>query len=99
MRLLTVFAGLLFVLAPAGGFADDAAWTGVTDPTWADVTNWDPNTVPGTGNIATFSGASSNTTIDLGGGVTVKEIDFDTASVVSYTIGSGGAGGADPYIG
>ncbi len=48
--------------------------------------------MPGAGNTATFNGASSNTTIDLGAGVTLGTLLFDTASASAYTIGSGAVG-------
>ena len=46
----------------------------------------------GASDIATFSGISANTTIDLGSGVTNGLILFDTSSAPAYTIGSGGVG-------
>ena len=89
---LMPFIILIFVLVSPSTFADSATWTGAVNSTWANDTNWDPNTIPGTGNTAIFNSTSSNTTIDLGTGVTIKEIDFDTSSVASYTIGDNGAG-------
>jgi autotransporter-associated beta strand protein len=68
------------------------AWTGVTDATWATPTNWLGSSVPGTGDTATFNAASSNTTIDLGAGVTLGTLLFDTSSAAAYTIGSGAVG-------
>ncbi len=69
------------------------SWTGTTDNTWAGANNWSPSGPPGTGNTATFNGAGNgNTTISLGGGVTISNLVFDTATVVPYTIGSGAAG-------
>jgi fibronectin-binding autotransporter adhesin len=78
--------------------ADSATWNGTTDATWAELTNWssDPNPVPGSGNTATFDNAgNANTTIDLGAGVTISSIVFDTADAAAYTIGDGGAGAQD----
>ncbi len=78
--------------------ADSATWNGTTDATWATTTNWssDPNPVPGTADTATFNANSltvnSNTTIDLGGGVTIGSIVFDTVDVAAYTLGTGAAG-------
>ncbi|MGJ8642874.1 MAG: autotransporter-associated beta strand repeat-containing protein [Luteolibacter sp.] len=72
-------------------YADDT-WDGDTDGTWATATNWG-TAAPGTGEIATFSGAGNgNTTIDLGAGVTVGGIVFDTVSAAAYTIGAGVVG-------
>ena len=73
--------------------AASAAWTGTTDALWATLTNWTANPVPGTGDTATFNSAGNgNTTIDLGGGVTVGTVVFDTASAAAYTIGAGAVG-------
>jgi autotransporter-associated beta strand protein len=49
--------------------------------------------VPSAGDTATFNGAGNgNTTIDLGAGVTLSSLLFDTSSAAAYTIGSGGVG-------
>jgi autotransporter-associated beta strand protein len=68
-----------------------AAWTGALNAFWATATNWNPNTVPGSGDTATFNGAGNgNTTIDLmGRQVTINTIVFDTASAARYRIGRG----------
>ena len=70
------------------------SWTGTTDSNWATATNWSTATsAPGAGETATFNGAGNgNTTIDLGAGVTVGALLFDTSSAAAYTIGSGAAG-------
>jgi len=79
-------------VAPTASAAS-AAWTGTTDALWATTTNWTASPVPGTGDTATFNDAGNgNTTIDLGGGVTVSTVLFDTASAAAYTIGSGAVG-------
>ena len=67
-----------------------AAWTGAINAFWRTATNWNPNTVPGSGDTATFNGAGNgNTTIDLLSGVTINTIVFDTASAAAYTIRGG----------
>lgn len=76
--------------------ADDAVWNGTTDADWATPTNWssDPNPVPGTGNTATFNNAGGlDDVIDLGAGVTISSIIFNTVDAAAYTIGSGGTTG------
>jgi hypothetical protein len=85
--------GLLLASIPAAHAASDT-WTGTTDGTWATTTNWNPSVaVPGTGDTATFNGAgNSNTTLNLGGGVTLGTLLFDTSSAAAYTIGSGAVG-------
>ena len=90
------WAALAISLAASIGIASAASdtWVGTTDSTWATTTNWALDTTPpGSTETATFNGAGNgNTTIDLGAGVTVGSIVFDTASAAAYTIGSGGAG-------
>lgn len=78
------------VSSTAGG----ANWTGANGSTWAG-SNWSSSPIPGTPTIrtATFNSAGGgNTTVSLGGGVTINTVLFDTASVAAYTIGSGGVG-------
>lgn len=72
--------------------AANASWTGATDNTWAGTGNWSATPVPGTGDTATFNAATLNTTIDLGSGVTISNILFDTSSAAAYTIGANAAG-------
>ncbi len=71
--------------------ADSLTWDGTTDGQWSDLTNWVGGAaVPGTGNTATFNNAGGAVDIiDLGGGVTISIIAFDTASAAAYTIGAG----------
>jgi len=87
---------IAFALASAHhAYADDATWNSITDAAWATESNWFllPNPVPSTGNTATFDNAGGlDDIIDLGAGVTISSIVFDTANVAAYTIGSGGAG-------
>jgi fibronectin-binding autotransporter adhesin len=74
--------------------ATSASWLGGSSALWATSANWSgsPATVPGTGDTATFNANSANTTIDLGGGVTILNLLFNTGSAAAYTIGTGGAG-------
>ena len=91
---------ILFVLALVGSFvaaqgawAANATWNGTSDGTWATAGNWSTSSVPGTGNTATFNNAGAgHTTLDLGGGVTIAGILFDTVNAAAYTIGTGGVG-------
>lgn len=91
---LSPFLGTLSVIAVTQTLhAASATWNGTTDATWATGTNWSTTPVPGTGEIATFDNAGGAVdTIDLGAGVTIKDILFNTSSVAAYTIGSGAAG-------
>ena len=66
--------------------------TCAADGTWADA-NWSATPVPGTGDTATFNGlGNGHTTIDLGGGVTIMNLLFDTGNAAAYTIGTGAVG-------
>jgi len=84
-------AGLLVLTGALNLQAASGTWTGATDANWADA-NWSATPVPGTGNTATFSGAGNgNTTINLGSGVTILDLLFNTGSAAAYTIGAGAA--------
>lgn len=94
LRLLGLI-GLANIFVQPCAHATSDAWDGSTDGTWATSTNWatDPALVPGAGEIATFNGAGNGfTVLDLGAGVSVGSIVFDTASAAAYTIGSGAVG-------
>ncbi len=67
--------------------AANATWTGTSSNTWGTTTNWTSSPVPGSGNTATFSGASGNTTVSTGA-ITIDTILFDTASAAAYTLGT-----------
>lgn len=84
--------GLLFAVIPLAHGAS-ATWNGTTDAIWATGTNWSATPVPGTGDTATFNNAGGVVdVIDLGAGVTINILLFDTANVAAYTIGSGAVG-------
>jgi autotransporter-associated beta strand protein len=85
-------AGIVLGSLPGARAASDT-WTGAGDALWSNTGNWLGGGIPGAGDTATFNGASSNTTVDLGAGVTLSSLVFDTGSAAAYTIGSGGAGG------
>jgi hypothetical protein len=74
-------------------YATSDTWSGGTDGVWATALNWVNNGTPGTGDTATFSDAGNgNVMIDLGLGVTLATLLFDTADAAAYTIGTGAAG-------
>ena len=86
--LISVAAAMLLPAQPS--LAANATWNGTTDALWSTSTNWSAIPVPGTGDTATFNNAGGAVdTIDLGGGVTVNSILFDTTNVAPYTIGAG----------
>lgn len=96
-RLTTkLLAAVLCVAGLPSLQAASGSWTGLgADSLWSTAGNWSPiSTPPGTGGqTATFNGAgNSKTTIDLGAGINVSNIVFDTASAAAYTIGAGAAG-------
>lgn len=89
-RVVIVCAWLAF--AQAAGAAS-GTWNGTTDATWVTESNWSVAPVPGTGDTATFDGTGNgNVTLDLGLGVTIRTLLFDTPSAAAYTIGAGAAG-------
>jgi hypothetical protein len=82
-----LFLAVVFNLQAASG-----TWTGATDNTWAGA-NWSASPVPGTGDTATFNGlGNGHTTIDLGSGVTIMNLLFNTGSAAAYTVGNGAVG-------
>ena len=71
-------------------YAVDTTWDGETNGVWAIGTNWVGDTTPGSGDAAIFlDGGNGNTTIDLGGAITIDQILFQTATAAAYTIGLG----------
>jgi autotransporter-associated beta strand protein len=73
--------------------AADATWIGTISSTWSNLLNWTLGGPPGSGDTATFNNAGNgNTTLNLGTGVTVMTILFNTSSAAPYTIGSGAVG-------
>ena len=95
VALITIGSLAALLASPsAQAAAGNSTWNGTTDALWATVTNWASSTLPGTGNTATFNNAgNANTTLDLGAGVTISAVTFDTAAAAGYTIGSGAVGG------
>jgi MYXO-CTERM domain-containing protein len=81
------------IVSSAGLRAANATWNGAGDSVWSNEANWSTVPVPGSGDVATFNGAGNgNIGIDLGSGVTVQSIVFDTASAAAYAIGLSPAG-------
>lgn len=92
-KLLAASLGLSLAAIPLqSALAGSTTWLGNTSGVWSDSTNWAAGTTPGDGETATFNGASTNTTLDLGtGGVTIGSVLFDTSSAAAYTIGVDGS--------
>lgn len=85
---ITLLFAAAFLAQPV--FAVDATWNGSVDGQWSNGSNWSATPVPGTGNQALFNNAGGgNTTIDLGGGVTIRQLVFNASGAAAYTIGSG----------
>lgn len=89
----------MLVLGAAAAFPAKTArgasgtWNGTTDALWSSALNWSSGSVPGTGDTATFDNAGNGkTVVDLGAGVTINTILFDTANAAGYTIGAGPVG-------
>jgi hypothetical protein len=89
---LTQITSLLLLAGALNLQAASGTWTGANDATWAGA-NWSTTPVPGSADVATFNGAgNANTTIDLGGGVTILNLLFNTGSAAAYTVGAGAVG-------
>ncbi len=72
----------------------DDVWTGALGTgTWASDGNWSSTPVPGSGDTARFRSAGGPIdVIDLGGGVTISTLLFETPFVATYTLGAGALG-------
>ncbi|MEZ0390377.1 MAG: beta strand repeat-containing protein, partial [Verrucomicrobium sp.] len=93
--LRAVVAIILAAVLGASELAQAATgvWDGSLDSTWAGTANWDINATPGAGDSATFNGTGSgNTVINLGAGVTIQSVLFDTSQASAYVLGSGSVG-------
>lgn len=89
-RALILASSIASIFAAQKATASSATWAGLTDALWALDGNWSAAPFPGLADTATFDGAGNgNVIIDLGAGVTVGNIAFDTAAVAAYTLGSG----------
>ena len=65
-------------------------WTGATDNSWSDTTNWSPSVVPGPSHVAKFDsscGANCNVTIDAS--ASVKGIDMQAGYTGTITQSGG----------
>lgn len=86
-------AAMTIAQLASGALGANANWTGLgNDGLWATGANWSATPAPGSGNNATFNSAGNGfTTIDLGAGVTLANVVYDTSSAASYTIGTSGS--------
>ncbi len=92
LRTFLALAGSALLLTVSHAFAANGTWNGTTSDDWQDSANWSA-AFPTFGETATFNTTSANTTIDMGTGLNIRNITFDTANVAAYTLGTGGAGG------
>lgn len=103
-RLNSVIVSLTLLAFAAFGpaaHATSAAWTGLSSSSWSGSGNWtgSPAIVPGTGDVATFTNSgNANTTLDLGSGITISNIVFDTVNAAAYTVGAGAIGSQSAMI-
>lgn len=94
LPILSWAALALLVLASRPAQAASAIWSGAAADgnQWSTTGNWSASPVPGTGDTATFNSTATNAgVIDLGTGVTVGRIDFNDATIASFTLGAGAA--------
>jgi hypothetical protein len=88
---LSIRLTALAVLFYGAAHGASGIWNGAESGYWTNSANWSA-AYPSGGDTATFTNAGNGrTTVDLGGLSTIKSLAFDSASVASYTIGSGGA--------
>ena len=88
LKIAAAVCGLLAFAQVAG--AASGTWYGTSNNVWSVTNNWNATSVPGTGETATFNNAGNgNTTIDLGTGVTLNTLLFDTSNVATYTYTNG----------
>lgn len=93
-RAVILASSIASLFVAQNAVAASATWGGGGgDPLWSNDLNWITSEIPGTGDTATFDNAGNgNLIVDLGAGVTVNTLFFDTAAVAGYTIGSGAVG-------
>jgi autotransporter-associated beta strand protein len=88
-----VFVSVLLLTSLSNAHATSGSWTGNGgSAAWATGNNWNSLASPGTGDTATFNSAGNGfTNIDLGTGITIGNVIFDTSSAAAYTIGLSGS--------
>jgi autotransporter-associated beta strand protein len=98
-------AAAAVVVGGAGMFAQDARassanWTGASSNVWQLNGNW-TGAFPSSGDTATFNSApgAGGSAIDVGSGLNIGSILFDTSSAASYNIGTGAAGSESLTLG
>ncbi len=83
---------LLAILGAGAAYAASGTWNGTENGAWTNGANWSASPYPSGADTATFTNAGNGqTTLDLAGLSSIKSLTFDTATVVPYTIGAGGA--------
>ena len=89
----SLYAVLIPLLAAPAGYAASATWNGTVDSLWSNAANWSASPVPGTGDTAMFNNAGGTSdVIDIGTGLILNSLIFDSAGAAAYTIGSGAVG-------
>lgn len=98
-RAIILASSIASLFATEKAAAASATWTGATNALWALDSNWSAP-FPVLGETATFDNAGNgNVIIDLGAGVTVGNITFDSAAVAAYTLGGGAVGSQSLTLG
>ena len=85
-------AGVVLACLWASPLFGQYTWNGAAGGEWSDSANWTPAGVPGSGTSVLFNSAGGgNALIDLSSSaVTVKNIEFSSASCAAFTIGTSG---------
>ena len=87
-RAVILVSSIASLFATEKAAAASATWLGTTDALWALDSNWSAAPFPGLGETATFDGlGNGNVIIDLGAGVTVGNIAFDSGAVAAIRLG------------
>ncbi len=86
IRLILAVAALTACTAQGAS----GTWTGlsVTDSNWGSAANWTGASAPGATETATFLDGGNGRVVLSVGNVTIRNINFETANVAAYTLGT-----------
>lgn len=90
-RVLPLFVLFLLAIPSFVRAQSDIQYTG-TNGTWTDGSNWVGGIAPGSNDDANFRDNGNGFTTLSVNGITISHMDFSGASILGYTIGTGGAG-------
>lgn len=86
----SMIVSCMFLFGATASWAVDGVWNGTQSAYWTNSANWSAAPYPSGAQTATFTNDGlGQTTINLQGLSTIKNITFDTVSVAAYTNGAG----------